>query len=255
MKNPSFKILGITLLLFALLTGCRDGFLDELMNRKGIAKKTRLKEMTRDGRQYLFTYDNKGFVDYITAVEGGQAMYTYDVTYKKKKLFSAQLVERGEVVSENSNFEFDGAGNIIKYTYTQYLEDVPEGVSTVHDLDYDNQNRLISLTTDGSATGLEWIYDNRDNVTSSTTPSSETTYTYDNRLNPLNRVPDLFFLVVEEHVFWEFILSEHNSVTRSHLTTWNNRTVNTSYTNEYDEYFRLVRKTDEEGSGFTFTYN
>jgi hypothetical protein len=255
MKKPSYKILFITLLLVAVFTGCNEELLDELLDRKGVAKKTRLKEMTRDGRRYQFAYDNKGHVDYITAVEGGQTIYTYDVTYKRKKLFLVQLVEQGNVVSENSNFEFDESGNIIEYTYTQYIEGVPEGVSTVNNLQYDDQNRLIFLTSDGSPSGREWIYDNEDNVTRSTTSGSETTYTYDNKRNPLNMVPDLFFLVVEETGYWEFIVSKHNSVTRSHFTSWNNQTVNTTYTNEYDQYSRLVRKTEDSGNEFTFTYD
>ena len=254
MKRPSCKIVAITFALLAVLTGCNEELLNELLDRKGVAKKTRLKEMTRDGRQYQFAYDNKGQVDYIKAIEGGQTIYTYEVTYKKKKLFLVQLVENGNVVSENSNFEFDESGNIIEYTYTQYVEEVPEGVSTVHDLEYDDQNRLISLTSDGASSGREWTYDNMDNVTRSITSGSETTYTYDNKRNPLNMVPDLFFLVVEETGYWEFIVSKHNSVTRSHFTTWNNQTVNTTYINEYDEFSRLVRKTDEEGNEFTFRY-
>ena len=255
MKHPSIKILVITVLTLSFFTGCRDGLLDELMNRKGLAKKAQLQEMIYEGRQYQFTYDNKGLVDYINAVEGGQTIYRYDVTYKKKQLFSAALVENGELVSENRDFKFDENGNIIKYTYTWYIEDVPGGVSTVYDLVYDDQNRLVVLSSDGGSNRNEFIYDNSDNVSDWTTPSSSTTYTYDSKLNPMNRVPDLLFLLVEEPFFREFILSEHNSVTRSRFTAFNWQTRNTTYTNEYDAYFRLVRKTDEEGDGFTFLYD
>lgn len=87
-----------------------------------------------------------------------------------------------------------------------------------------------------------------------TTSSTETTYTYDDKFNPLNRIPDVIFLFVEEHFIWEFALSKQNSLTRSHFTQFNMQTTHTTYTNEYNEYYRLVRKVDEEGNGFTFTY-
>jgi hypothetical protein len=46
----------------------------------------------------------------------------------------------------------------------------------------------------------------------------------------------------------------HNSVTPRELTTHNMEVVNTTYTNNYGPYFRLVSKTDDEGNGFTFVY-
>lgn len=251
MKNLSCATLTFTI-LFLTLTGCKEGLLEEIMNRKGIAKKIMVQEVIHDGRHYEFVYDKKGRVDYIDASQDGAHMYRYEVTYKNNLLYSAALIENGEVVSENHDFKYDKRKNIIEYTYSWYTIDVPGGVHSVKNFAYDNMDRLISVKENGGETTFE--YDHADNVIQSTTQRSETTYTYDNKLNPLHLVPDLFAIVVEETFFWEFIFSGHNSETRHKLILHNMELQNTTYMNEYDPYFRLVSKTDQVGNGFTFIY-
>jgi len=251
-KNLSLTLRIVLALVF--LSGCNEELLDELMNRKGLAKKAQLQEMIFVDRHYEFTYDRKGLVDRIDALERGEIIYAYDITYKDKKLFSAALVENGAVVSENHDFKFDEKENITGFTYSWYTEDVPGGVHSVYLFGYDEKNRLVEVSVDGSSS-YSYSYDNRDNISEWDTFNSKVTYTYDEKFNPLNRVPDLFALLVEEQFFWEYILSEHNSVTRSEITEIRPEPQTTTFMNEYDKYFRLVRKTDQGENGFTFLYD
>jgi hypothetical protein len=244
----------IALVLF-FLSACNEELLDEIMNRKGLAKKAQLQEMIFEDRHYEFTYDRKGLVDRIDALERGEIIYTYEITYKNKKLFSAALVENGAVVSENHDFSFDENDNIKGFTYSWYTEDVPGGVHSVYLLGYDEQNRLVEMSVDGSISFPYYSYDNGNNISEWNNVSSKVTYTYDDKINPLNRVPDLFALLVEEHFYWEYILSAHNSVTRTETTDLHPEPQTTTFINEYDKYFRLVRKTDQGGNGFTFLYD
>jgi YD repeat-containing protein len=248
MKTLPSKLLAITILVFGF-TGCNDDFWNELRGHKGRTK-VLVQEMVHNGRHYEFVYDKKGLVDYIDVPDPG---YRYEVTYKGKKLFSAQLIENGEVVSENHNFKLDKKGNIIEYTYSWYSDDIPGGYHNVHTMEYDERNRLISVTSDGGT--KTFSYNDHGDVTSMSTSTYEATYTYDSKINPLNLVPDLFFIVVEEPFLWEFILSTHNSETRTESPTVNHpQGLETIYTNEYDSFLRLIRKTDGGEEGFTFLY-
>jgi YD repeat-containing protein len=230
---------GTVALLMVLLTGCNDSFWDELRNHKGVGKKTLVDEMVVNGRTYDFVYDEHGRVDYIETDAG----YTYEVTYEGGRLKSSAVVEDGKIVSENRNFKYDKDGNIIEYTYT--LHDVE--YDKVHMLSYDKKGRLTAITTDSGT--QSFTYNNKDNVVKASGGTSEVTYTYDRKFNPLNRIPDLLFLVVEETFLWEYILSEDNFVTREEDG------VITTYVNEYDAFNRLARKYAESpGDGFTFIY-
>lgn len=252
MKNFSLKTL-IVGLLFVLTSGCKEGLLEEIMNRKGLAKKIQLKELAHNARHYQFTYDKKGHVDHIKVLEDDELIYTYDATYRNGRLQSAELVENGAVVSENSEFEFDDRGNITGFTYIWWIEGLPGGARTEFNFTYDDQNRVVSASADGTLRET-YTYDNEDNLIKMISSSRETTFTYDDGFNPLSLVPDLFALMVEEHFFWELSFSDHNSLTRHEVNT-NNMVVNhTTYSNEYDRFFRLIRKTAEEGEEFTFSY-
>ena len=249
MKISSSRI-SLTIVLAFSLTGCNEDFWNELRGKKGVSEKILIQEMVHNGRHYEFAYDKKGYVDYINVPDPA---YRYEVTYKGKKISSAQLIENGQVVSENHDYEFDKRGNIIAYTYSWYSEDIPGGYHNVHTLTYDEQNRIASITSDNGT--QTFSYNHQGDVIMISTSGSETTYTYDNKINPLNLIPDLFFIVVEEPFLWEFILSTHNSVTRMETPTVNHpQGLHTAYTNEYDSFLRLIRKTDGKEQGFTFLY-
>jgi hypothetical protein len=115
MKNLLPTALALAV-LFLVVTGCKEGLLEEIMNRKGIARKTMLQEMIHNGRHYEFVYDTKGLVDHIDVSQNNEHIYRYEVTYKDNQLYSAALVENGEVVSENHDFKYDKKGNIVEYT-------------------------------------------------------------------------------------------------------------------------------------------
>lgn len=195
--------------------------------------------MVVQGRTYDFVYDQQGLIDYIDTDAG----YMYQVTYEDDKLVSSAVVENGESVSKNHNFKYDKKGNIIEYTYTLH----GDGYSSGHTITYDNRSRLTSISNESGT--RDYTYNKKNDVVKSVSSGSEVTYTYDKKSNPLNRVPDLFFLVVEEAFLWEYILSEDNFVTRKEDGT------TTIYVNEYDAFNRLIKKYAESPTdGFTFVY-
>jgi hypothetical protein len=252
-------------LIFLLFTGCQKEQLQALdsqpngtvsSNRpKAIARSNDLvvQTFTRDmtgnpPRQYRFVYAANGNLDSIVAAGG--VNYVYRVYYKGSHLDSVILVQDNRIVSTVRDFQYKG-NLITSYNYYNRIGNQP--FPTVYSVEYDKQKRIITIQTHFLNTWQEpkrFTYDANDNVVS----MNNATYVYDDQLNPLHLVPDLFAIMFEEQWIWEFALSLHNSVSKTYS---NGQLV--QYQNQYNDSGQLVGKkffdTNSNGNNtHSFTY-
>ena len=206
-------------------------------------------------RQYQFAYAPNGNVDSIV-VSDNSLHYSYNVFYKGSRIDSVHLVQSGKIVSSITNFQYKG--NLITgFDYFDRLISFP--ISTHYAITYDQQKRISTIdqlfgntitdhkifTYNASGDLIAW---------NETGFSKHTTYTNDEKLNPLHFIPDLFAIMFEEPWTWEYILSMHNITSTTYL---NGPTV--TYQNQYNNADQLVSKvfTDinsNQVNTFTFTY-
>lgn len=249
--KKTFTLAPVLLLMLFTFFSCSD-LMDEF-GRTGKVKKNLLKEFAYGDRHYEFTYNTDGNVRQIRAYSDGLE-YFYNVAYQGTEIDSVSLIDGGEVISTHKEFMYDKDGKITGFTYSLPVPDLPGGFNTPYYIEYDSKDRIISI--DGISK-YKFIYGNKRNIHEwidlNYTPGKSTFYTYDKGLNPLYEVKNLFVLLTEETAFWEYLLSENNSLTK---TTPDGNT--TTYTNVYDKRKRLIEKTGisrgETTDHFTFTY-
>jgi hypothetical protein len=207
-----------------------------------------LKELMHGSRRYVFYYDRAGFIDSIRAIYPGSG-YVYRVVHRGKKIDSVSLVQNGTLVSTNGDIEYDHKGRITGFTY--YLRIVPAAPAR-YTITYEGGNiRTITERRSPSSANFDTLTFNSQNnlvqwlQTISHTPVLVTTFTYDEGLNPLYFIDNLFVMFTEEHFIWEFVFSEHNSTGKTRTTStvdhW-------EYINEYDRHGRLSKKLMLQGS-------
>jgi YD repeat-containing protein len=202
-----------------------------------------MSSFTFNGRTYSFVYDEQGRVSSINVVQG-TIQYQYVAHYEGDRLVSADLIENGQVMSSNTNFEYGKKGVILSYDYVSYFyPEFPEGIVQHQTLSYNSRGDIVR-TQDNS----ELTYDGHRNVVQ----WGSTQFTYDKGLNPFSVFPDLWILFVEEPFLMEFTLSENNSTSRT------NGGVIIDYVNEYNEQGQLISKTGysngQVNDTITFTY-
>jgi hypothetical protein len=173
-------------------------------------------------------------------VAGAPSPYQYVAHYGGDQLISADLVEDGEVVSSNTNFQFDSNGNVVAYDYVYH----PGGYAQTYTLGYDDEGNLTRLY-DGTIV----TYNRKGNAVQ----IGDSGFTYHSRTNPLGSYDDLWLVFVEEPFIAEYFLSNHvvSKEVRPDGTV-------VTYTNEYDKDRRLIRTTatanDQVISEVTYTY-
>jgi hypothetical protein len=231
MKNKnSFLNFFSVLTLTSLLIACDKGDFLELVDGVSTVKKSVLKEFVFASRHYNLYYNLSGEIDSIRATEGTSLSYIYKVTYKGNEIDSVSLIDNGELVSTNKDFKYDSKGRITGYTY--FMRDISSGgYSIPYSITYDNKGRITSINE------ATYVYDNKNNVIKSSAGGTTTEYTYDNYINPFYKTENLFALLVEETGYWEYLFSEHNSLTK---ITPASQVV---YVNHYDPKKRLIDKT------------
>jgi len=211
---------------FAAVESAAKSTSAQASGNKNNAKNLLLKQMTLEGRTYTFYYNRRGDVNLVQIA--GDANYSYHVTYSGSRISLVELVDGGETLATNSNFTYHG-NNITGYDY-QWLADGPE-FKTTFTFEYDNKGRIITQKRTG-VTELTITYDAANNVRS----WNNILYSsYDNELNPLYYVNNLFAIFVEEPFIWEYAFSQHNL---------------TSIANEYNSANQLVKGR----GGYTFSY-
>ena len=199
-------------------------------------------------RRYNFIYASNGNLDSIVVVGG--VNYVYRVVYKGSHLDSVSLVQNNRVVSTVRDFQYKG-NLITSFNYFVRINNHP--FPWVYSVGYDNQKRitLIERAFQNVLQGRrEFSYDASGDVVS----GNSATYTYDDQLNPLHMVPDLFAIMFEEQWIWEFAFSLHNSVSK---TPSIGQVVH--YQNQYNISGQLVGKifydVNHNGNNtFSFTY-
>jgi len=176
--------------------------------------------------------------------------YIYRVFYKGSHLDSVILVQDNRIVSTVRDFQYKG--NLITgFYYFDRINNYP--FPWMYSFGYDNQKRITTIKRSFRNTleySREYTYDSNDNIIS----GNGAGYTYDDELNPLHLVPDLFAIMFEEQWVWEFVLSLHNSVSK----TYSAGPV-VLYQNLYNGSGQLIGKRfyDNGQSGnnaFSFTY-
>jgi len=224
-------------------------------NSKAIARPNDLVVQTftrgmsgNSARQYRFVYSSNGSLDSIVVT--GLPNYVYRVFYKGSHLDSVILVQDNRTVSTVKDFQYKG--NLITgFNYFDRINNYP--FPWMYSFGYDNQKRITVIQRSFLNTleySREYSYDANDNIIS----GNGATYTYDDQLNPLHFVPDLFAIMFEEQWIWEFVLSLHNSVSKTSSAGPVVR-----YQNLYKSSGQLVGKLfyDNGQSGnndFSFTY-
>lgn len=212
--NKILPLRAIIIMIAVFMSGSCSDLMDDI-GFSAKAGRSLLKEFDFDGRHYEFHYNPDGTVRMIH-VHHDAMEYFYHTEYSNGRIVKAGLVDGEEIISTNKDFIVDNRGNIIQYTYSVAVPDLPDGFNTVYKVAYDKKGRMISVEGT-SVASME--YDNRNNVVK-WTPRAEInnlafTYTYDNAKNPLATVKDLFVLLTEETVYLEYISSQHNSLSKT----------------------------------------
>jgi hypothetical protein len=239
MKKKAFVLAVACSILF--LASCNK--LDDMGNPFQ-KKHPFLKELKHGTRSYSFYYDHIGFVDSISVIDFHVA-YVYRVTHHGKKIDSVSLVQNGSLISTNGNIQYDSKGRITQYTYYPRYE--PRADPGINTLTYDHNGyiKTIAYSRSGFTNYDTLTFNQYSNLIRWAQPGVLSTFTYDAGLNPLYYVDDLFVMVTEERILWEFIFSQHNSVTKIRQSV--NYEV-TNFQNQYDTYNRLVKKNIEMSS-------
>ena len=206
-------------------TAQQDGT-DARVSAMGKKLKTPITSFTISGRTYEVEYNEAGLISLINAYQDGVLLYQYYAYYEGEQLVRADLVENGQVMSSNTNFQYDSDGNVIAYDYVSYFfPEFPEGLV---------EPKTVLLNADGRLASFESMpltYDKKGNVIAVGT----TSYTYDKNVNPLSVQDDLWLLLVEEPGYALYTLSPNNTTS----VTYGNGERGV-YINEYDKKKRLL---------------
>jgi len=251
-------------LIFLLFTGCQKENIqlaDSQPNGtvsaerpKAIARSNDLvvqtftRVMSGSARQYQFVYSPNGSLDSIVVT--GMPNYVYHVFYKGSHLDSVILVQDNRTVSTVRDFQYKGS-LITGFQYFDLINNFP--FPWTYSFGYDSQKRINVIERSYQnhfQYHKEFIYDANDNIVN----GNGANYSYDDQLNPLHLVPDLFAVMFEEQWVWEFVLSLHNSVSKIYSAG-----PMVLYQNLYNNLGQLVGKRfyDNGQSGnnaFSFTY-
>ena len=232
-KNPSLLVIA-TLALF-LSCNKLDHWWDFVKDGKA-SKALRLDEMQHKGRIYEFFYHNDNMLDSIVAREV-LSKYTYVIFRHGKRLDSVSLIQDGSTVSTNGNIQYDQKGRITGYTYFLHAFPAPP---THYSITYDNKGniRTIAKSFLGNSEVDTLIFNGDNNLVHWDRSFDDLNYNYDNHLNPLYYIDNLFVMFVEEQFFWEFVFSQHNSTRK----TYESDNFQVNYQNTYDANGRLIKK-------------
>lgn len=218
---------------------------------QAIAKSNKLvlQTFTQNGRTYHFNYSANGILDSITVT--GAFPYVYRIWYKGSHLDSVTLFDRGHIVSTNRNFEYKG-NLITAFDYFDRMDNAPFAASI--SIAYDENRRIVSVERgypNYTVGRIQCSYNANDDVIQwNDFIGNNFTYSYDDGMNPLHVVPDLFAIMVEETWIWEYSFSLHNSVRKT-----NSKGQATTYQNQYNSSGQLVGKLfSDHSNSFSFTY-
>lgn len=233
-KNTSLAI--VLIALAALLSSCTkvDQLVKDAISKKKIEKKYRVKQMIAGARTYSFHYNKNGRLDSLSAEEGFR--YVYRVNYNRNgRIDSVGTYMNGNHESSNINFTYNSAGKITGYTYW-YPQSSSQNTFTY---EYDAKGRIAAYEV-GSLGYSAVSYNNQDDAVQIGAYS----YQYDQHINPLHLIPDLFAVMVEEFWILEQWISLHNSISKAPAPYGT-----ATYTNRYDSEGRLIQKTGFDSNG------
>lgn len=218
-------------------------------DKAGRKKKVSVSVFSVDGRDYEFIYDGEGRLSSINASDQGGLIYQYIVRYDGDQFIAADLVENGQVMSSNRNFEFDKKGRIVAFDYVSffYPDQFPEGLVEHNTVTYDKKGNAVQVR------GQALTYDQHRNIIQ----WGESTFAFPRNsnprnANPLNDIPDLWLVFVEEFGHAELMLSPQLSTSKTFPGGAGMLT--TTYTHQYNEAGQLIRKTGVTNGNVTELY-
>ena len=239
LNNPHLTLL---IACVCLLSSCTDdvlvpevsGTVNDLSVNSATARKKAppVSMFSRDDRSYAFNYDEQGRLASIDATSNGTLLYQYIVHYQGDRFVRADLVENGQIMSSHRNFEFDKRGRIVAYDYVSFFfpEDFPDGLVQHSTVMYDKKGNVIGsngvefLTYDPHRNVVQWLDD---------------TFTYNKKIsNPLNNIPDLWLVFVEEFAFVQLILSPDMMTSKTVNNVMSSLT--TTYTHEFNSAGQVI---------------
>ncbi|WP_143097827.1 hypothetical protein [Chitinophaga sp. CF118] len=239
MKKQTFIIAVACSILFLIACNKSD-YLENPFQKEKNKQKPFLKEIIHATRNYSFHYDHMGYIDSISVIDL-HLTYVYRVAHHGKRIDSVSLVEDAAIVSTNGNIKYDNMGRITQFTYyPRYDPLVSVNVITLT-YDYNGQIKKIAYSSNGSTHYDTLTFDNHSNLIRWAQPQNLSTFTYATGLNPLYYIDDLYVMFTEEKSFWQYLFSQHNSITKYLQDGVNYET--TSYQNLYDGHHRLIKKT------------
>jgi hypothetical protein len=234
-----------------LLFGCEKNELNEPQNSlvlesknptKHYVKMNRLSAFSRDDRLYTIHYGNQGLIDSVTVT--GDNFYSYRVFYKGSRIDSVNLIQDGKIASATNNYRYDG--NLITQIDRWSMRYAGQPYPFIWDIVYDKKKRVVSPMS-----GWTFTYDDNDLILSKATsnyPRGTSFFSYEFKENPLY-IRDLLFIFIEETGAIEY--SFHKWVVKTE--SFNNGDYIT-YTNEYDDFGRLIKMKGADNYGAPTTY-
>ena len=240
-----------------LLDSCRKSDFPPGINEKAYM----LKKMAHGTNEFYFYFDKKRLLDSVVLINVKDRS-KYHIMRQNGRIVSVLFLNNGNPVAENTDVEYDSAGNMTRFNYRPAPTGFPEEPVIItydqgHVRSITKVNYYLSfLTVDDTLT-----YNQQNDVTRWSTNMARSNdrdvkyYTYDNRYNPLYFIDDLLIVFSENRFLWDFFMSQHNSTSKFYQLF--NETVN--YENFYDSKGRLVKKRFAERFGqpvdsLTFEY-
>lgn len=222
-------------------------------------------------RQYL--YDNAGrnigFADQLSPKNSTPGFCDVVYEYKDDKLFRMYFTVRGEgywgELEPNlimREFAYDKSDRIVKaYVYYVDRNDVATlGEGDAHSLKYDNEGRLIELSTTGvvsQKTVYKYTGNNLESAffTFSQSPGNVSAeysyeYKYDNTENGLKNLPEIPKLFHPGPSFFDQLFGDNNLVSlkvtsKYYPTTTSGSQMNIEYSTKFDGAGRVIEKTED----------
>lgn len=206
---------------------------------KHTKKKHRLKEFVHKGRRFIMFYNNRNELDSVVAKDSEDFSYVYRVFYTASRMDSIQLIDRGKLVSVTTNIQYKG--DLI--VQTDYWSGRANGqpFPEVRQFAYDNKKRILNSTL-----GDQFTYDKNGFLVSTVNtriPSYTATFISDAMVNPLNEVPYLFLVIIEDYNVAQFCYNPYNVINESRASG-----LVINYKNQYNLDGQLVKKSWAEGN-------
>ena len=245
MKKGSLIVLLLASLNLFFLPGCKKEYNDPPGThtpKEWLLKEWRQSSPKRPESAYFFYYNKKNAVDSIRLSLGSNFTFTYHVSRKDNgEIDTVTAIENSIAISNYvyiiaNNYKYDKNGLITHYDYHAYDHFGNHFLQLV-DIAYKGDQMKIKYNT----IVHEFTFNKREDVVymkNNTDRPFNGTFNYDNGINPLFYVRDLYAIVLDlSPYYYEYMLPKHNAVNRTNVDGYS-----VDFTNTYDNRGRIVNK-------------